>query len=66
MQDKGCFEIQGEVERQFKPEGELDSDDIERACQELVSTGLVTVQGDPSGDNFYRKRSPLGEDDLSS
>jgi len=66
MQDKGLFEIQGEVERQFKLEPELDPDDVEKACENLVSTGVIAKQDDPSGDSFFRKRSPLGEDDLPS
>jgi len=65
MQEKGFFEIQGEVREQFKIEQELDSDDVEKACENLVSTGAITKQEDPSGDSFFHKRSPLGEDDLS-
>ncbi|MDA4111516.1 MAG: hypothetical protein OK439_03195 [Thaumarchaeota archaeon] len=64
MQDKGVFTIEEEVETTFGID--LDPDQVESACQKLVSDGLVDVIPDPSGDKFFRKRSPLGEDDLSS
>jgi hypothetical protein len=64
MQEKGTFEIEEEVETEFKLD--LDIDQIEQACEKLASLGLVIKNPDSSGDVFYRKRSPLGEDDLSS
>ena len=64
MQDKGTFEIEEEVESEFKLD--LDVDDVQKACEKLVLLGLVDKTPDASGDAFYRKRSPLGEDDLSS
>jgi len=64
MQEKGTFEIEEEVETEFKLD--LDIDQIEEACEKLASLGLVDKDPDSSGDVFYRKRSPLGEDDLSS
>jgi hypothetical protein len=64
MQEKGLIEIQGEVEEQFKLK--LDPDDVEGACEKLVSIGSITRQDYESGDSFFRKRSPLGEEDLSS
>ncbi len=64
MQEKGTFEIEEEVESEFKLD--LDIDLVEEACEKLASLGLVDKNPDSSGDVFYRKRSPLGEDDLSS
>jgi len=64
MQEKGTFEIEEEVEKEFKLD--LDIDQIEQSCEKLALLGLVDKDPDASGDVFYRKRSPLGEDDLSS
>jgi hypothetical protein len=64
MQEKGTFEIEEEVETAFNVS--LDPDQIEAACDTLVSQALLDVIPDNSGDKFYRKRSPLGQDDLSS
>ncbi len=64
MQTKGLLQIEEETEKQF--ETELESDDVERASEQLVSLGLVDKVPDPSGEEFYKKKSPLGEDDLSS
>jgi hypothetical protein len=64
MQEKGSLDIEEETEEAFKIE--LEPDDVDEACRKLVSQGFLDEIDDPSGDNFYRKRSPLGEDDLSS
>jgi len=64
MQEKGEFEIEGEVERGFKVD--LDPDQVEESCGKLVSMGLLDVREDVGGDKFYQKRSSLGQDDLSS
>lgn len=64
MQTKGSIEIEEEAEKQSGQD--LDSDDVESSCERLVSMGLVDKIVDPSGDNFYKKRSLLGENDLSS
>ena len=61
---KGIFEIEEEIENTFNID--TDPDPVEAACDKLVSEGSVDVIPDNSGDKFYRKRSPLGEDDLSS
>ncbi len=45
---------------------DLDTDRVEAACKKLSSMGFVDETPDNSGETFYRKRSPLGEDDLSS
>lgn len=60
LQQKGLFEIESETESKFKVD--LDPDEVERACQNLVSQGLL----EKKKDSFYRMPSPLGEDDLSS
>jgi len=65
MQEKGIFEIQEGVEDAFKGE-DVDPDELDDACRKLASQGFLEVIKDPSGDNFYKKRSPLGEDDLSN
>ncbi|MCL5069212.1 MAG: hypothetical protein M1368_12800 [Thaumarchaeota archaeon] len=64
MQDKGVVEIEEQVEDQFKVD--LEPDDVEAACDRLVSIGFLDKIADESGDDFYRKRSPVGIDDLSS
>ena len=65
MQEKGIFEIQKGIEDAFKVE-DIDPDQLDGTCQKLASQGFLNVIKDASGDNFYKKRSPLGEDDLSS
>ena len=64
MQEKGVMEIEKEVEDQFKVK--LDPDEVQAACDGLASQGIVRRYPDSSGDVFYRRASPLGEDDLSS
>ena len=64
MQEKGVLEIEADVEEQFKVE--LDPDEVQGACDALSSQGLLRRYPDSSGDIFYRRASPLGEDDLSS
>ncbi len=60
LQEKGLFEIESEAESKFKVD--LDPDEVERACGNLVSQGLLHKKEG----SFYRLASPLGEDDLSS
>ena len=60
MQEKGVFEIEGEVEDEYKVD--LDPDEVQAACDTNRSQGLVERIPDPSGDVFYRRLSPLGED----
>ena len=64
MQEKGVLEIEEEVEDQFK--AELDPDEVQTACDALATQGMIRRYPDSSGDVFYRRASPLGEDDLSS
>jgi hypothetical protein len=64
MQEKGLFSIEGEVEEKFKVS--LDPDEVQAACDKLAKEGLIDRFPDSGGDVFYRLKSPLGEDDLSS
>jgi hypothetical protein len=64
MQDKGALSIEEEVEEQFGVD--LDPDDVEAACGRLVSSGLVRKFSPRGEDTYYRKVSPLGDDDLSA
>jgi hypothetical protein len=64
MQEKGPFEIEEETESEFHLD--LDPDDVQAACEKLTVQGFLDKTHDRSGEAFYRKRSPLGEDDLSS
>ena len=63
MQEKGVLEIEEDVEEEFNLD--LEPDDVQAACDELTSMGALIRYPDPSGDVFYRRVSPLGEDDLS-
>jgi hypothetical protein len=63
MQRKGVFEVKEEVEKQFS--SKLDPDEVQAACDRLSNSGLLNRMPDPSGDTYYQKRSPLGEDELS-
>jgi len=62
MQRKGAFEIKEEAEQQFKTK--LDPDDVQAACERLYANGLLERFPDNSGDVYYQKRSPLGDDAL--
>ena len=64
MQEKGVFEIEEEAESAFKTN--LDPDEVQAACDGLSAQGFLDKEQDTSGEAFYRKRSLLGEDDLSS
>jgi hypothetical protein len=63
MQVRGPFAIAGAISDSLKVD--VEEDDIEDACNKLVSTGSLLSELDSSGETFYRKASPLGEDDLS-
>lgn len=64
MQEKGLFSIEEEVEEKFKIS--LDPDEVQAACDKLKEEGILDGFPDSSGDVFYRRRSPLGEDEFSS
>jgi len=64
VQRKGVFEVQAEAEKQFG--SKLDPDEVQAACDRLSNSGLLKKIPDSSGDNYYQKRSPLGEDELNS
>lgn len=63
MQWRGVFGIEEAVEKEFKID--LDSDDVQSGCERLASQRLLKKRPEPGGEAFYRKCSPLGEDDLS-
>jgi hypothetical protein len=64
MQEKGPLVIEEEVEERYKLD--LDPDDVEAACNELAAAGLVRKTAPRGEDPYYRKVSPLGDDDLSA
>jgi hypothetical protein len=64
MQEKGPLEIEEAVESEYKLE--LDPDEVQAACDRLSSQQLLIRSPDSNGDIYYRRVSPLGEDDLSS
>lgn len=64
MQEKGLFEIEQQVESTFGVD--LDPDQVQSTCENLAAQGFLDRNPDRSGEVFYRKRSPLGEDGLSS
>ena len=45
---------------------DLDPDEVQAVCDKLATQGVIKRYPDSSGDVFYRRASPLGEDDLSS
>jgi hypothetical protein len=63
MEEKGIFTIEEQTEEEFKIQ--LDSDEVEEACERLVAQGLVSKNVADAGGFWYRKRSPLGDADLS-
>jgi len=64
MQRKGVFEVKEEAEKQFS--SKLDPDEVQAACDRLSNIGLLKKLPDASGDTYYQKCSPLGEDELNS
>ena len=60
MQEKGVLEIEEDVEGEY--EIELDPDEVQGACDDLASQHLLVRSPDPSGDVYYRRMSPLGDD----
>ena len=62
LQEKGPFEIESQVEKIFRVD--LDPDEVQVACDKLVSLGLVEKHGS-NAFVAYRRISPLGKDDLS-
>jgi hypothetical protein len=60
MQEKGVFEIEEDVASEY--DVSLDPDDVQAVCDRLASQGLLARIPDPSGDTFYRRLSPLGDD----
>jgi hypothetical protein len=62
MQEKGPLTVEQEVEERFGVD--LDPDEVEAACETLVKSGLakkIVVRGE---DTYYRRVSPIPEDDM--
>ena len=64
MQEKGLMTITGELMKTFHQD--FDPDEVQRSCDGLAAQGLVVLHTDGTGVGFYRKKSPLGKDDLSA
>lgn len=64
MQEKGPLAIEEEVEGKYKVD--LDPDEVEAACDRLAEAALVRRTAPKGEDPYYRKVSPLGDDDLSA
>ena len=64
MQEKGVLEIEEAVEGEY--DVDLDPDEVQTACDRLFAQHLLIRSPDSSGDAYYRRVSPLGEDDFSS
>jgi hypothetical protein len=63
MQEKGLFTIESEVEGKYKID--IEPDQVQAACEKLVSQGQIRRTTPTSEDPFYVKVSPLGEDDMN-
>ena len=63
MEERGVFAVEEQTEEEFKVQ--LDSEEVEAACERLVAQGLVAKRAEDAEGSWYRKRSPLGDDDLS-
>ena len=64
MQEKGVVDIEDEVESAYKIDS--DPDAVEDACNSLLAMGLVKKFQDAGAEPYFRKVSPLGDDDLSA
>lgn len=62
MQEKGLLTLESELETRYKVD--LEPEDVEAACQRLVSKGLIKSTGAKDEPPFYQKVSPLGSDNL--
>lgn len=63
MQEKGVLTIEQELEKRF--DLDLDPEQVEQACENLVAQRLVQRTSPRGEGGFYVKISPLGEDDLN-
>lgn len=64
MQDKGALTIEEEVEGKYKVD--LDPDAVDAALAKLVALGLVKRFAPKDEGPYFRKASPLGDEDLSA
>jgi hypothetical protein len=62
MQEKGLLTLESELELKYNVE--LEPEDVEAACQRLISQGLVRSTGGKDEPPFYQKVSALGSDAL--
>jgi len=64
MQEKGLLTLELELEGKYG--ADLEPEDVESACEKLVSLRLVAKMGAKGEPPFYQKVSPLGDDNLES
>jgi hypothetical protein len=64
MQGKGLLTVEDEVEERYGVD--LDPDEVEAACGKLVAAGLVQKLAPRDEDPYYRKVSPLSDDDMGA
>jgi hypothetical protein len=64
MQEKGLLTIESELEVKYKVD--LETDDVESACEKLVLQGLIKDTSGKDEPPFYQKVSALGEDSLDA
>ena len=64
MQEKGLIEIEEAVEGDYG--FAWARDEVLGACAALTSKNVLHRSQDQGGDAYYRRASPLGEDDYSS
>ena len=63
-EERGPLTIELELEKRYNAELELD--EVQAACDKLVSTGLVSKTVPPGEEAYYAKVSPLGRDNLEA
>lgn len=63
-EERGPLTIELEIEKRYKVE--LEPDDVQAACEKLVSMGLVSKTVPPGEEAYFAKVSPLGPDNLEA
>ena len=64
MQEKGLLTVEDEVEELYGVN--LDPDNVEAACGKLIKAGLVQKVAPRGEDPYYRKVSPIPDDDMGA
>ena len=64
FEERGPLTIESEVEKRYSVE--LEPDEVEAACEELVAQGLIQKTDVPGEAPFYEKVSALGDDTLDA